>query len=290
MLIESAVLAALGTALGLLIASWGSHMLVRQLAKQILDAGPNAATNRVFLDLSLDWRVLVFTIGVTAATALLFGLAPALRASRVAPIDALRQHTRGSGGHARPGLASGLVVAQVAFSLMLVVAAGFFARTLSSLTARPLGFDQTGVLLVDIDMGRAHVDPSERTALYQRARDAVGVLPGVANAAIAALPPITSRVIGQPIQSVSGGPPLPPTGRMSALNVVSPGWFNTLGTRLVAGRDFTDRDRLGTPPRRHRERDVRARVHEGRESDRPDDQHLPSGTAATADGDCRCRG
>ena len=74
------------------------------------------------------------------------------------------------------------------------------------------------------------------------------MLPGVANAAIAALPPITSRVIGQPIQSVSGGPPLPPTGRMSALNVVSPGWFDTLGTRLVAGRDFTDRDRMGTPP------------------------------------------
>jgi putative ABC transport system permease protein len=62
------------------------------------------------------------------------------------------------------------------------------------------------------------------------------------------LPPIASHVIGQPIQSVSGGPPLPPTGRMSALNVVSPGWFDTLGTRLVAGRDFTDRDRLSTPP------------------------------------------
>jgi putative ABC transport system permease protein len=136
----------------------------------------------------------------------------------------------------------------VAFSLMLVVAAGLFARTLSSLTARPLGFDQTGVLLVDVDLGRAHLDPSERAALYQRARDAVSMLPGVANAAVAALPPIASRVIGQPIQSVSGGPSLPPTGRMSALNVVTPGWFDTLGTRLVAGRDFTDRDRLGTPP------------------------------------------
>src|SRR5204863_282983 len=113
--------------------------------------------------------------------------------------------------------------------------------------ARPLGFDQTGILLVDVDTGRTHVDPSERAALYQRTRDAVLLLPGVANAAVAALPPITSRVIGQPVQSVSGGPLLPPTGRVSALNVVSPGWFNTLGIRLVAGRDFTDRDRLGTP-------------------------------------------
>jgi predicted permease len=247
LLIESAVLAGLGTALGLFVASWGSHLLVQQLTKQIIDAGRDATTNRVFLDLSVDWRVLVFTIGVTIATALLFGLAPALRGSRVAPIDALKQHTRGTAGEARTRLASGLVVAQVAFSLMLVVAAGLFARTFASLSARPLGFDQAGVLLVDIDMGRAHVDPTERAALYQRARDAVLVVPGVANAAVAALPPIASRIIGQSIQSVSDRPPLPPTGRMSALNVVSPGWFDTLGTPLIAGRDFTDRDRLGTP-------------------------------------------
>src|SRR5204863_6605284 len=104
---------------------------------------------------------LLFTIGVTAVTVLLFGLAPALRASRVAPIDALRQHTRSSAGQGRPGLASGLVVAQVAFSLMLVVAAGLFTRTLSSLNSRPLGFDQAGVLLVGIDAGRTHIDPSE---------------------------------------------------------------------------------------------------------------------------------
>ena len=217
------------------------------MSRQIADAGPNSTTNQVFLDLSLDWRVLAFTIGVTLATALLFGLAPALRASGVAPIDALKQHARGTAGDTRTGLASGLVVAQVAFSLMLVVAAGLFARTLSSLTARPLGFDPSGVLLVDIDMGRAHIDPTERAALYQRARDAVLLVPGVTHAAVASLPPIASRIIGQSIQTVSGVPPFPPTGRMSALNVVSPGWFDTLGTPLRAGRDFTDRDRLGAP-------------------------------------------
>ena len=247
LLIESAALAGLGTALGLFVAFWGSHLLVQQLSRQIADAGPNSTTNQVFLDLSLDWRVLAFTIGVTVATALLFGLAPALRASRVAPIDALKQHARGAAGDARTALASGLVVAQVAFSLMLVVPAGLFARTLSSLTARPLGFDPAGVLLVDIDMGRAHLDPTERAELYQRARDAVVLVPGVGRAAVAALPPIASRVIGQPIHAVSGGPPLPPTGGRSALNVVSPGWFDTLGTPLRAGRDFTDRDRMGAP-------------------------------------------
>jgi putative ABC transport system permease protein len=74
LLIESAVLAGAGTVVGLVIASWGSHLLVRQLSTQNVDAGPNATTNTVFLDLSLDWRVLAFTIGVTVATALLFGL------------------------------------------------------------------------------------------------------------------------------------------------------------------------------------------------------------------------
>jgi predicted permease len=234
LLIESAVLAGLGASLGLLIASWGSRLLVQQLTRQIVDAGPNATTNRVFLDLSLDWRMLVFTIGVTVATVVLFGLAPALRASRVAPIDALKQYG-GTSDDARAGLASGLVVGQVAFSLMLVVAAGLFARTLASLTARHLGFDHTGVLLVDIDMGRAHVDPADRARLYQRARDAVLVLPGVTHAAVSSRPPIASGILGQPIQAVSGGPPLPPIGRMSAMNVVSPGWLKPWVHRLSGG-------------------------------------------------------
>jgi putative ABC transport system permease protein len=249
LLMESAVLAGAGTVFGLLIASWGSQLLMRELSTQNVDAGPNATTNTVFLDLSLDWRVLAFTIGVTVATALLFGLAPALRASRVAPMDALKEHGRGTAGDARVGLASGLVVAQVALSLMLVVAAGLFARTFESLTARHLGFDREGVLLVTIDTGRANVDPTRRAALYQRAREAVLTVPGVAHAAVSSRPPVVSGpMLGQPLQEVSGGPPLPPSGRLSTLNLVSPGWFETFGIAFVAGRDITDRDRLGTPP------------------------------------------
>jgi putative ABC transport system permease protein len=249
LLIESAVLAGASTVVGLFIASWGSRLLVRQLSTQNVDAGPNPTTNTVFLDLSLDWRVLAFTIGVTVATALLFGLAPALRVSRVAPMDALKEHGRGTAGDARVGLASGLVVVQVALSLMLVVAAGLFARTFASLTARHLGFDRDGVLLVTIDTGRVNVDPTRRAALYQRAREAVLAVPGVAHAAVSTVPPmVIGPMIRFPIQEVSGGPPLPPNGRVSSLNLVSPGWFETFGIPFVAGRDITDRDRLGTPP------------------------------------------
>jgi putative ABC transport system permease protein len=164
-------------------------------------------------------------------------------------MDALKEHGRGAAGDARVGLASGLVIAQVAVSLMLVVAAGLFARTFASLTARHLGFDRDGVLLVTIDTGRAKVDPIRRAALYQRAREAVLAVPGVAHAAVSSMPPVVSGpMLGQPLQEVSGGPPLPPHGRTTSLNLVSAGWFETFGIPLVAGRDISDHDRVGTPP------------------------------------------
>jgi predicted permease len=133
-LAESLVLAATGAVAGMLIASWAGPLLVRQLSTQ---------TNTVFLDLSLDWRVLGFTIAVTVATALIFGTAPALRASGVAPMDALKEHGRGASSDSRANLASGLLIAQVALSLVLVVAAGLFMRTFSSLANQHLGFDRS---------------------------------------------------------------------------------------------------------------------------------------------------
>ena len=118
----------------MLLASWASRLLVRQLST------PGA---RSFLDLSLDWRVLAFTIGVTVMTALLFGAVPAVRASGVAPMEALKEHgpsfARGASVGRRFGVAgrinlpNSLVVAQVALSLILVVAAGLFMKTFSSL-------------------------------------------------------------------------------------------------------------------------------------------------------------
>ena len=114
---ESAVLAGTGAGLGVVLAAWGSRFLLSQISTEV---------RPVFLDLSMDRHVLLFTIGVAIATALLFGVAPALQASGVAPMEAMKDHgTRHSSADGRRGgLASGLVVAQVALSLMLVVAAG----------------------------------------------------------------------------------------------------------------------------------------------------------------------
>src|SRR5262245_22443505 len=137
-LVESLLLSACGAALGLAIARWASALLVRQLSTQ---------TNTVFLDTHVDWRVLGFTIALTVLVALLFGAAPTLRASRTAPIEAIREQGRGS-TERRFGVAGALVTGQVALSLVLVVAAGLFIRTFAALAGLHVGFDRDAVLLV----------------------------------------------------------------------------------------------------------------------------------------------
>jgi putative ABC transport system permease protein len=238
LLTESLVLAGIGAVCGMLIASWGSRVLVRQLS---------TPTNPVFLDLSADWRLLGFAIGITVATALLFGTAPAFRTSGVAPMDALKKQGRGTSSDGRASLTSGLVVAQVALSLVLVVAAGLFLRTFSSLATRQLGFDRERVVVVTISAQGATVDSAQRLPVYERAREAVGALPGVVDAALSLVTPVSGASFSPHIE-VSGGVSLPERESHSFGNLISPGWFATFGTPLIAGRNLTDRDRKGAPP------------------------------------------
>jgi putative ABC transport system permease protein len=129
------------------------------------------------------------------------------------------------------------------------VAAGLFTRTLAALETRHLGFDREGILVATVDAQRVAVDPARRQALYSSVVDVVGQLPGVADAALSSVPPVLSGpVLGQPIQAISGEAPLPPRGASAALNLISPGWFQTMGIPLVAGRDVSRDDRLDTPP------------------------------------------
>jgi len=238
LLCESLILAVSGAAAGLLIASWASRLLVRQLSTQ---------TNTVFLDLSLDWRVLTFTIGVTVATALLFGTVPALRASGVAPMEALKEHGRSASSYARVGVASGLVVAQVALSLILVVAAGLFMRTFSSLANLYLGFDRDRVLVVYVNSQRTEIPAADRLTTYDRIRRSVLAVPGVASAAVSFVTPVSGNTWNTRID-VSGGVEMPERQRSSNFNAVTPGWLTTFGTPLLAGRDIGDGDRRGAPP------------------------------------------
>jgi predicted permease len=234
---ESLLLSAAGAMLGLVFAHWGSRILIGQLAT------PN---NSVVLDLSLDWRVLGFTMAVAIATAMLFGLAPAIGISGVAPNEALKEQGRGVSYDRRLGVRNTLVVVQVALSLTLVVAAGLFARTFFSLTTRNAGFDRDPILIVNVDVQQSGVARDQRVEWFERLRQSAASVPGVTQVAASFTSPLAragwnTRVVVPPDSTLT------PRQRASWVNAVSSDWFTTYGIRLVAGRDLGGADRNGAP-------------------------------------------
>jgi putative ABC transport system permease protein len=238
LLAESLLLAATGAAVGLLLAQWGSRLLVRQLS---------TAANTVFLDLSIDWRILAFTAGVAVATAVLFGTAPALRGTGAEPQDALKTQGRGLAAEGRIGIGSALVVLQVALSLVLVVAAGLFVRTFASLVTLDLGFDRNPVLVASLNAQRLQLEPSQRPELFRRTLEAAAAVPGVAIAALSAVTPVSGSTWNNRIE-LPDGPSLPESERQTYVNLLSGGWFRTYGTAMLAGRDFMSADGPQSPP------------------------------------------
>ena len=206
------------------------------------------APTTVFLDLSLNTKVLAFTAGIGFVTTVLFGAAPAWRAAHNAPIESLHGQRPRLMTSKRVGEGSLLVVAQMAFSLMILVAAGLFIRTFSELANLRLGFKPQHVLIVNVDMRRQPVDLAERPALYRRLREAAGAVPGVASTAWSMTTPMSGAAMAMPSFELPGGPPIVEQGPSVEKNLISPEWFRTLGTRLLAGRDFTTRDRSGAQP------------------------------------------
>jgi predicted permease len=246
LLVEALVLAGTGALAGLVFARWASPMLVAQLSTSV---------TRVTLDLSLDWRVLAFTVAVTGATAVLFGTAPAFGARRLAPIDVLKEQTRGALGDARTGLSSGLVVAQVVLSMVLIVAAGLLVGTFERLATVPLGFDADRVLTVNVDVTRALIDPANRGPFFDQLVAAVAAVPGVARAGASMAIPLG----GDSLMDIIDLPDAPPlqlepgpvpfwNSRMTMLNQITAGWLATYGTAVLAGRDVDERDAQGALP------------------------------------------
>ena len=237
LLAESVLLSAAGTALGLLFARWAARLLVFELS------GENTAQA---LNVGLDWRVMGFTITVSSATAILFGIVPALRSMRVAPNEAIKEQGRSIAGESRFGFGSALVVAQVALSLLLVVGAGLFVRTFSSLAHVRLGFEPDPILIVNVGAKRSAVEVKERAALYERLREAAAAVPGVRSAALLNVTPLTNSQWDTLIENPPGMS-LPESERDVYMNEVSAGFFATYGTPIVAGRDFTPQDTTTAP-------------------------------------------
>jgi putative ABC transport system permease protein len=227
---ESILLALIGACCGALLAQWLSRFLVAYIG----------SAGHFYLDLGLDWRFLGFTTAVAILTSIIFGLAPAFRATRVAPASMLKATGRGmTGGRERFSLRRALVISQVAFSLVLVVGALLFSRSLGKLLSVDAGFRQTGILETDVDYSALHIAIPQRQpykiALIERLR----AIPGVEAAADASVVPISGygwsdRII---LAGVKEG-----TEESPQFDRVSPGYFNTMGVPMLAGRDFNDRD------------------------------------------------
>jgi predicted permease len=244
MLTEGAVLVALGAGVGLILARWGTAFLVTFLAGR---------SGRVLLEPVFDARVLAFTTAVGLLTGLLFSVVPAFQATRD---RAVKPGDGGRTSAARPRLRLGqaLVVAQVAFSLVLLGGAALFVRTLHNLNRLDAGFKREGVLTIRVDAtlpkptgppvpAAVQADHTRTALIWETLVERVSRVPGVQAAGAATLSPLTGRDRGVNIAAVDGAPE--PTG--IHLNHVTSGYFDALGVNVVSGRPFTSRDSSSAP-------------------------------------------
>jgi predicted permease len=233
--LESVILSSVGAALGVVGARLVADLMVTQLS---------SPGGQVALDVPLDERVFAFTAAVSAATAIIFGVAPALRVRDFEPVDVLRTGgLRLVSGHRR-GMRS-LVAVQVALSVVLLVGAGLFLKSLTALSSRPLGFEPERVIVALMDAQNAKIVPDESRAIYRRITDAVGNLPNVRTASVSVLTPLGGGGLTPPLEIARRGRITIRSNQEVSGNLVSPGWLETFDIPLLAGRDFSDSDNDG---------------------------------------------
>jgi predicted permease len=236
LLTESILLASLGGVLGVAFATWGIRFLTLLLANGRANFAVRA---------DLNWQVLGAAAALSLLTGLFFGLIPALQATRVDVMPALKETRTGQPqtkqAFQRLSLSHGLMVCQIAISLVMLVAAGLFVRTLSNLQSIELGFNRESVLLFQLNARKAgHKDP-EMSAFYGDLRRQFSTIPGVRAASLSE-GSIIGGETGLPL-SVTGSPPNP----ANRIWRVGPAFFTTMQIPILAGRDIEERDRRGSP-------------------------------------------
>src|SRR5262245_59335470 len=242
LLTESMLLAVAGGALGLLFALWGADFLLALVG---------SGRDPVFLNLTLDARALGFTAVTSLLAGLLFGLAPAWSATRVDLTPALKESVRRTSGGSRPGLGKTLVVAQVALSLLLLIGAGLFVRSLEKLKSLDAGINQENVLLFSTDPGMIGYQGRQIADLYQRLLERIKTIPGVRYASLSRQGLLSARfswrVGGLYIQGRLARPYEEHTSEGFTFTVtpdcqVGPEYFETVGMTILRGRGFTAQD------------------------------------------------
>jgi len=233
LLTESLMLAVIGAVLGILLAHWGTSFIASQLPAGIPRLN----------EASVDVSVLVFTLGVSVVTGLLFGLAPALQASRLNLTEALKEGDRGSSGGRQP-LRSLLVIGEVALTLTLLVGAGLLIQSFRRVLQVDPGFDPQNLLTMQVSVN--NTDGHQVAAFFDQWQERVRRLPGVKATAVSNGLPL--GVVNHPVFFIEGRP-RPENGKeLSGIRyTVSPGYFDTMGIALIRGRVFTAQDTRDTP-------------------------------------------
>jgi predicted permease len=230
LLVENSILVATGAGLGVALAYWADHVL--------LTLAPwHPGGGELNLNVNPDWRVLLFTIGVALVVSILSGTAPALLAARTDPGAALK----GAVGVRAPGrfsFTSVMVVAQVALSLVLLIGAGLFLRSLQNLKSVDAGLDPEHVILMTIDSGSAGYSREASHQLAERLVEFARQLPGVVAASSGFISPLSGgfAITGFSVPARGLAP------QTMAINWVGADYFKVLGTPVLAGRPFTERD------------------------------------------------
>ena len=238
LLTESLLLSVVGGVLGLLLASWGMQLLVAY--------GPTDVPR--LRDVSIDRYVLFFTVLVSMLTGILFGLVPALQASRPDPGNTLKQDGRGL-THARSSRMRGaLIVSEVALSLMLLVGAGLLINSFWRLLRTDAGFDPKNVLALDIPLTRdKYTTPEQRSAAFEELIARTKTLPGVRDASVVSNVPLTDFDIELSFQ-IEGRPPYKlGEENVSDYTIVGNDYFRTMNIALLRGRVFTNQDTASSP-------------------------------------------
>jgi len=233
LLTESVVLAAAGGTAGLVVGNWGRHLLPL----------PAAAA-------SLDWKLLTFVTALTFLTGILFGIVPAVRATRLDVNSALKENSRAATG-ARSLLSKALLVGQVAMSLVLLVGAGLFLNTLRNLRSVDVGFDTSNLMIFRVAPALSGYDKTRAQSLYRGVQERLAALPGVRSVGLSQ-PPLLSGgtsptdifIEGHDYANAAAGAneSTRPRGSNMYQMTVSPTFFPTMGIPLLAGRLLTDHD------------------------------------------------
>jgi predicted permease len=235
---ESLVLAILGGAAGLVLAAWTSDLLVRSLPFESLTRA---------LTTGPDLRVVGFTFAVALSTGLFFGLVPAWQASRPALTSTLKnESTTVTAGHPRARLRKGLVVAQVAFSLLLLIGAGLFTRSLANLRSLDPGFQADQLLTFAVDPSLNGYEQPHIRSLVAQLQERLAALPGVRAASFAEMAPMTDNTNRSTVV-LPGYTPQEGEDMSPNVNRIGPGFLSTLGMPLVNGREFTAADGDSAP-------------------------------------------